>query len=247
MSSAVVICLDRNKFVEQESGYPIKYFYETEAITCVKSWRENAKWQDNIYAIEYIDREVSEQTRSELKKLDVNIINLNLPNIEHPFMEVVYALTQVENEKFIKEDRIFYSDLDIIMQQPVPLDFFNLNNTILYYYDFNNINILKDSKEFIYRLNCGNKLNMKCHNTYFQVFTKNNNFQQTVYNISQTQEYQNFFEKNIYYQLTDDDYFFEEGAYDYTCLKYQNNFNIIDLKCPSTLFKHIHAHKQYLK
>jgi hypothetical protein len=31
-------------------------------------------------------------------------------------MEVVYALKLIESENIINEDRIFYSDLDIIMQ-----------------------------------------------------------------------------------------------------------------------------------
>ena len=31
MNAAVVICLDRNKLVEQESGPPVQYFYEVEA------------------------------------------------------------------------------------------------------------------------------------------------------------------------------------------------------------------------
>ena len=51
MNAAVVICLDRNKLVEQESGPPAPYFYEVEAVNCVRAWRENAKWQDRICAI----------------------------------------------------------------------------------------------------------------------------------------------------------------------------------------------------
>ena len=51
MNAAVVICLDRNKLVEQESGPPVPYFYEVEAVNCVRAWRENAKWQDRICAI----------------------------------------------------------------------------------------------------------------------------------------------------------------------------------------------------
>lgn len=51
MSAAVVICLDRNKLVEQESGPPSMHFYEIEAVNCVKAWRENAKWTDEIYAV----------------------------------------------------------------------------------------------------------------------------------------------------------------------------------------------------
>ena len=247
MNSAVVICLDKNKFVEQEFGPPIKYFYESEAIACVKSWRNAAQWNNSIYAIEYIGREVSDFTKKQLNNLGVKIISLPFPDIKYKFMEVVYALKSIETENIINEDRIFYSDLDIIMQQPVPKNFFDPTNIVLYYYDFNKLNYVMDSKEFIYRLTNGNRLNIKCHNTYFQVFNKNGNFQQTVFNISKTEEYIKFFNDYIYYKPLEDDYFFEEGLYDYVCLNYKNKFNILDIECPANFFKHIHAHKQYLK
>lgn len=60
MSAAVVICLDRNKLVEQEHGPPLTHFYEAEAVECVKAWRENAEWAEKIYAVQYEGREVSD-------------------------------------------------------------------------------------------------------------------------------------------------------------------------------------------
>ena len=51
MSAAGVICLDRNKLVEQEVGPPAMHFYEIEAVDCVRSWRENAKWTEKICAV----------------------------------------------------------------------------------------------------------------------------------------------------------------------------------------------------
>lgn len=115
MSAAVLICLDRNKLVEQEFGPPIPYFYEIEAVNCVKAWRENAKWQDKICAVQYEGREVSGKTAEALTCAGVEIVTMRLPEIKKSFMEVVYALCAAEAGEICNADRILYSDLDVVM------------------------------------------------------------------------------------------------------------------------------------
>ena len=115
MNAAVVICLDRNKLVEQESGPSTPYFYEVEAVNCVKAWRENAKWQDRICAVQYEEREVSDKTVAALEHAGVEIYTMRLPHIRKPFMEVVYALRAAEIGEICQADRILYSDLDVVM------------------------------------------------------------------------------------------------------------------------------------
>ena len=53
-----------------------------------------------------------------------------------------------------------------------------------------------------------------------------------------------FFENNVYYRPTDDDYFFEEGLYDYLCFTRGNEFDIVEFECPSDFFDHMHAHRR---
>lgn len=62
MSAAVVLCLDRNKLVEQEQGPPAWTFYEAEAVRCVRSWRKRARWDGAIYAVQYEGRTVAKAT-----------------------------------------------------------------------------------------------------------------------------------------------------------------------------------------
>ena len=172
MNAAVVICLDRNKLVEQESGPPVPYFYEVEAVNCVRAWRENAKWQDRICAVQYEGRDVSDKTAAALEQAGVEIFTMQLPHIRRPFMEVVYALRAAEIGEICQADRILYSDLDVVMQKPVPAEFLKSGRTILYHYPAGSAKPERDSLEFIYRMNRCRSLGIFCHNTYFQAFDK---------------------------------------------------------------------------
>jgi len=71
--------------------------------------------------------------------------------------------------------------------------------------------------------------------------------QQTAFDLAQSAEYKAFFESNVYYRPTDDDYFFEEGLYDYMCFTGVGKFKVIDVECPSDFFDHVHAHSSLLK
>ena len=170
MSAAVVICLDRNKLVEQESGPPMTYFYEVEAINCARAWRENAKWTEKICAVQYEGREVSNETTIALQSMGVDVRTMRLPSIKRPFMEVVYALSVAESGKMAVGDRILYSDLDVIMQKPVPAWFLEPGGVILYHYPAGSAKPERDSLEFVFRMNRCRLLKMPCHNTYFQAF-----------------------------------------------------------------------------
>jgi len=119
MNAAVMLCLDRNKLVEQESGPPVKVFYEAEAIRCVQSWRENARWDGKIYAAQYRSREVSGKTEKALSDLGVEIIVLPGLESRRNFMDVVQALVWAESGG-VRENRIVYSDLDLYMTECVP-------------------------------------------------------------------------------------------------------------------------------
>lgn len=172
MSAAVVICLDRNKLVEQESGPPLTHFYEVEAVDCVRAWRENAKWNDEIYAIQYEKREVSDKTVEALSRFGVKIVTMRLPEIRRSFMEVVYMLRAAEAGEICNVDRILYSDLDVVMQKSVPAEFLKPGHTVLYHYPTGSAEPERDSPEFVYRMNRCRSLGIFCHNTYFQAFDK---------------------------------------------------------------------------
>ena len=172
MNATVVICLDRNKLVEQESGPPVPYFYEVEAVNCVRAWRENAKWQGRICAVQYEDREVSGKTAAALEQAGAEIFTMRLPHIRKPFMEVVYALRAAEAGEICNADRILYSDLDAVMQKPVPAEFLKPGSTVLYHYPTGSAEPERDSPEFVYRMNRCRSLGVLCHNTYFQAFDK---------------------------------------------------------------------------
>ena len=167
MNATVVICLDRNKLVEQESGPPVQYFYEVEAVDCVRAWRENAKWNGWIYAIQYEEREVSDKTVETLSRFGVKIVTMRLPEIRRSFMEVVYMLRAAEAGEICNADRILYSDLDVVMQKPVPAEFLKLGSTVLYHYPMGSAEQERDSPEFVYRMNRCRSLGIFCHNTYF--------------------------------------------------------------------------------
>jgi len=243
MSSALVICLDRNKLVEQEHGPPLTHLYEVEAVTCVKSWRENAAWSGNIYAVQYSGREISDGTARRLLDLGTEIVTMDLPPIGRPFMDVVYALAQAEAGVFVKQDRILYSDLDIRMKKSVPEAFLLPGSVMLYVYPQNRVRPEADSPEFVYRMRRGAQNGIPCHNTYFQAFDLGGNFQNTVYKTAFDPLYADFFRDNVYFEQTDDDYFFEEGLYDYVCSVKKTGFNVIDLECPADFFVHEHAHR----
>ena len=56
-----------------------------------------------------------------------------------------------------------------------------------------------------------------------------------------------FFRKNVYYMPTDDDYFFEEGAYDFVCMRDAGKFGVLDMPCPGNFFEHRHITAETLR
>lgn len=244
MSAAVVVCLDRNKLVEQESGPPLTHFYEEEAVRCVASWRRAARWKGPVYAVQYKGREVSDRTAGALHGLGADITTMPLPPVKRPFMEVVYALQSAEAGDFLGEDRILYSDLDVTMKAPPPPEFLKPGQTMLYYYRSKDER--GSSPEFAHRMGRAAALGFRCHNTYFQAFDRGRGFQKAVRLAASSPEYGEFFRENVYYAPTDDDYFFEEGAYDYVCMRRGAEFGVEDLPCPGGFFEHVHAHRQVL-
>ena len=139
----------------------------------------------------------------------------------------------------------------------LPLQLFN-NKTVLTYYS---LNYIYDT----YKFNTGepNLLNrfikndnnkIYTFNTYFIInYLKQNIFQKLV-NLIDCKEYNNFF--NLNYLYNNDDYYYEEGIYDYAYkINILNNFNCrfistdiitgrMTLNIPYTpYFKHVHIHK----
>jgi len=46
---------------------------------------------------------------------------------------------------------------------------------------------------------------------------------------------------------TDDDYFFEEGAYDFVCMRDAGKFGVLDMPCPGNFFEHRHITAETLR
>jgi hypothetical protein len=246
MDASVVMCLDRNKLVDQDGAPPAMYMYEAEAVSCAESWRTAARWKGGVYAVQYRGREVSEKTEKQLRALGVDVVTLEMPPVRRAFMEVVYALAQAEKGVF-GGGRIFYSDLDVVMKGEVPSCFFWPGTVALYYYRQDALDRRRDPPEFAYRLDQGAARGFLCHNTYFQAFDAGGGFQQAVYDAASTDGYARFFRDCVYYAPKDDDYFFEEGAYDYVCARRGSEFAVKDFPCPASFFDHVHAHRRILQ
>lgn len=245
MDASVVMCLDRNRLVDQDDAPPVMYMYEAEAVSCARSWRSAAKWKQGMYAVQYRGREVSPRTEAALRALDVQVVTLDMPPVRRRFMEVVYMLARAEEGMF-GGDRIFYSDLDVVVKAEVPWSFFVPRTTCLYFYGPRALDARGDSPEFAYRLEQGGRLGFACHNTYFQAFDVGGGFQRAVYDAASSDDYLRFFDGHVYYAPKDDDYFFEEGAYDYVCMRRGREFGVKDFPCPAGFFDHVHAHRRVL-
>ena len=50
-------------------------------------------------------------------------------------------------------------------------------------------------------------------------------------------EYAKFFSDNVYFAPKDDDYFFEEGAYDFVCATQAERFRVLDLPCLDSILE----------
>ena len=113
-----------------------------------------------------------DKTAVALEQAGTEIFTMRLPHIRKPFMEVVYALRAAEAGEICNADRILYSDLDVVMQKPVPVEFLKPGHTVLYHYPTGSAEPDRDSPEVVYRMNRCRNRGTVWHNTYFQAFDK---------------------------------------------------------------------------
>ena len=210
---ALILCIERNKAYITEDLRKDYKFYEYEAIKCVTSWRNNAGWLKDIpiYCLCCTKNKPSIKTIEELRKLNVTYIedyNPDIDNSKYLFLNAVY--TQYYFSKLLKNYKLIYLDLDIYIQNPFPKDFIDSELVSIAYYDKQPLK----PDEFVYRYN---NLDI-CFNTYFMIFNANDKFIDTHYQLISDFNYNQFFKDKIYYKQTDDDYFFEEGLFDYVYL-----------------------------
>lgn len=101
--------------------------YESEAIKCVKSWRENAGWLNQIKIICFrpTDKEISKETLKILKSYDVNCdYTYTIDRNKYPcgYWNVPFAGSLLE-ESNINEKYIIHIDLDMFLMREIPSDF----------------------------------------------------------------------------------------------------------------------------
>lgn len=236
---ALIICLDKNKKIFNKNG-DVKcfYYYEYEAIKCVKSWRKNAGWLKHIpiYAFIFDDNKPTQKTLNVLEQYDVKFIELKNINFDYLFLNTLYIQYYCIHN--LKESIFIYSDLDLYINNPIPEEFIQQSNDklVIAYYDRNTINMDYHDYRYYNIL----KLHGYNHNTYFMITNKNNNYIDIIYNLIGSKEYEEFFKKYIHFQKTNDSYYYEEGLYDFAYLKTLINFYHLGI---SYLEEHYFTHK----
>lgn len=215
---ALILTLDANKKLPKEDGTFGNFLYEEEAVECVRSWRTNAGWLKDIkiYALCSTMTPPSQKTISKLHEygVDYHYSYLDIGN-EHPrqFLNTIY--TQYYFSQRIPETIYIHIDLDMYVKAPLPAEWFDQSKQHIVFCRYTK-NGSKSSKELEYRYNNINSLfRGECHNTYMIIANKNTGIASLLYRLAFTDMYKKFFEHYIYYRFTDDDYFFEEGLYDY--------------------------------
>ena len=205
MDICLAIDLDQNKKIPAEgSGFDNRY-YEQEAIKCVLSWRKNAGWLKDIHIYGMIDDDIDlhRTTYSNLESFGVEIKKMKYKP-QQKFMNTVHSQMMLEEDAV--HGYIIHIDLDLYAVKELPREWFCQKVVLARYSE----DCLKNnSPEFMHRWH-----NVKtCHNTFFTINFAKSGFFKTAMDLSQSNEYKQFFKDKIMHN--NDWYFFEEGIFDY--------------------------------
>lgn len=207
---ALILCLDENK----------ENKYEYECLYCVKHWRNLNHFLNDIDIIIYIEKNanISHNTILKLKKFK-NII-FKTYEFKLPYLCLNTLYCQYLFEKYeVNYDIGIYIDLDLYIQNDIPKKYLLTDKTMFCIY---NLNIISNNDlTYNYRIKNMAILNTYAFNTFFIInFVKHKIFQK-LYSIMMSDDYLDFFKKYIIFN--NDDFYFEEGIYDYA--KFNNILN----------------------
>lgn len=126
MKYALITMIENNeKNLNEEKGISFceKRLYEDEAILCFKNWRERGGWLKDIpiYTFCPTKNTISEKTKKEFEKLNVNYIERYLSETEK-FISGFYNVPLCGSifEKELSEDIFIHIDLDMNLIKPLP-------------------------------------------------------------------------------------------------------------------------------
>lgn len=111
--------------------------YESEAVRCFKSWRQNAGWLKdiNIYCVCCTKNTISQQTVEQFSALGVSYIESYEPNSESfssGFITIPWCGKFFEQPGAIPENILVKIDLDNVVMKPFPVRWFdNLDKQVV--------------------------------------------------------------------------------------------------------------------
>lgn len=242
-NTALVLCLDQNrKIIREDSGIGVVY-YEYEAMKCVDSWREHGgPYADiPIYLFNFRKDLNPELIRYFLGLTGVFVVDaykIYPEDVERPlFVNTLLAQSLAERLQFIREDFLVYTDLDMNLSDKPYLE--NLDNRVKIGEYTNTAGM---TPELAYRFESMSKMNSPVHNTYFMAYDKRIGFFQKLEILLNGKDYRKFFTENIKYE--DDDYFFEEGLYDFNYIINGKDFgfryDVVGQDVLDEVFEHRH-------
>lgn len=147
------------------------------------------------------------------------------------------AQAVAERAQFIPEQFLIYADLDMVLKSEPR--FGNLyGHFIIGEYTESD----KMTPELAYRFKRMSGFGCPVHNTYLMAYDKKLGFFHNLEKMPESEEYRSFFDENIKYK--DDDYFFEEGMYDFNYIrnggKFGFEYSTWDSNRISDIFQHRH-------
>lgn len=212
----IVVCVDRNKKYVTSTDSIAYRWYEHEAVSCVRCIRQNGGVlsQADILCVLASDS-IQQKTLQRLKDCSARCVQLGCkPDYSHQFLVALQAqATALQNST-----RDFFICLDADMQMKAPFSQYQLQllDGHVSIAEYDSRQMLSQTDELKYRFNNLQKNNGKCFNTYFVAFNRENAICDKLLALAGSKEYERYFNDRIYYY--GDDYFYEEGLYDYLYL-----------------------------